>query len=157
MISEKNNETSFISEFDLEDKFHVLKFRNDTDEPQKLVRDIDSNFIQFHFAIKGSSTFKFNEGNYKLPLPKETSLLLYNPNRNLPMDLEIAPNSWIVTLLVAITKFHSLFFSEASYIPFLNEEYKNKKYYNNTALTPSMAVVLNQLMNFNIHLSLIHI
>ena len=151
---DKNIEERFLTEINLEDKFLILKFRNDTEEKQSITREIDSNFIQFHYAIKGSGIFSYNNGSYTMPMREETSLLLYNPTRELPMDLEIAPNSWIITLLVAVKKFHSLFSAEANYIPFLSEENKGKKYYSDSPISPSMAVVLNQLMNFNVHSSL---
>ena len=151
---EKNIARSSLTEINLEDKFLILKFRNDTEKEQTIVRDIDSNFIQFHYALKGSGVFSFNDGNYKMPMHEETSLLLYNPTRELPMNLEIAPNSWLITLLVSIKKFHSLFSDEANYIPFLSQDNQDKKYYSDSPVSPSMAVVLNQLMNFNVHSSL---
>lgn len=151
---DKNIAERFLTEINLEDKFLILKFRNDTEEKQSITREIDSNFIQLHYAIKGNGIFSYNNGSYTMPMREETSLLLYNPTRDLPMNLEIAPNSWIITLLVAVKKFHSLFSAEANYIPFLSEENKGKKYYSDSPISPSMAVVLNQLMNFNMHSSL---
>lgn len=153
-IISKNNAEGLLEEIHLEDHFQILKFQNDTEETQTVIRDIDSSFIQFHYAIKGSGTFSFNNGSYAMPMREETSLLLYNPTRELPMNLQIKPNSWLITLLVSIKKFHSLFSMEANYIPFLSEENKDKKYYSDMAISPSMAVVLNQLMNFNVHSSL---
>ncbi len=150
----KNNVRGSFDEFIIDDTFMIIKFQNDTDETQNIVKDVNCNYIQFHYAIKGSGLFSFNEGAYKLPLKGETSLLLYNPNRDLPMNLEVAPNSWLITLLVPIKKFHSLFSAEANYVPFLSDEYRDKKYYHDSPISPSMAVVLNQLMNFNIHSSL---
>lgn len=153
-IVKKNIAEGLLTETKLEDHFLILKFQNDTDEVQTVVRDIDSSFIQFHYAIKGSGVFSFNNGSYSMPMREETSLLLYNPTRDLPMNLQVAPNSWLITLLVSIKKFHSLFSAEANYIPFLSKENSDKKYYSDMPISPSMAVVLNQLMNFNVHSSL---
>ncbi len=135
----------------IEDGFIVLRFDNETAEKQAVVRDVDSNFIQFHFCIKGSAIFNFNNGGYKLPIKEENSLLLYNPQRDLPMNLELAPESWVVTLLISIKKFHSLFSREANYISFLSDENKDRKYYKDGSISPSMAIVLNQLMNYSLH------
>src|SRR5690606_38365882 len=110
-------------------------------------------FIQFHFCVKGSSKFVFNEGRYALNIVEENSLLLYNPQRELPINLEISANSWVVSVLISIKKFHSLFSQEADYISFLNEDNKDKKYYNDGVISPSMAIVLNQLINFNLNKS----
>ncbi len=153
-IVSKNIAEGLMEEIQLENHFLILKFQNETEKTQTIVRDIDSSFIQFHYAIKGSGLFSFNNGSYMMPMKEETSLLLYNPTRELPMNLQIEPNSWLVTLLVSIKKFHSLFSAEANYIPFLSPENSDKKYYADKSISPSMAVVLNQLMNFNVHSSL---
>ena len=147
----KNVAESILEETRLEAGFFVLKFTNETPDKQRLERDIDSQFIQFHFCVKGSALFHFNHGAYQLPLREEQSLLLYNPQRNLPMNLELEPDTWVLSLLISIQKFHSLFSREANYIPFLSEENKDRKYYKDGIITPSMAIVLNQLVNYNLH------
>ncbi len=147
----KNVAESIQEEIRLEAGFFVLKFTNETLDKQRLERAIDSQFIQFHFCVKGSALFHFNQGGYQLPLREEQSLLLYNPQRDLPMNLELEPDTWVLSLLISIQKFHSLFSREANYIPFLSEENKDRKYYKDGFITPSMAIVLNQLVNYNLH------
>lgn len=141
-------------EIKIEDDFVLIRFQNDTDETVHFEREVDNGLIQFHFGIKGKAKFVFNEGRYALELKDDMSLLLYNPQKELPVHLEIAPHSWIISILISIKKFHALFSSEADYIPFLSENNKDKKYYNDTKITPSMAIVLNQLFNFNMHPSI---
>ena len=135
----------------LDDGFIVLTFQNETNDIQIVEREIDSRFIQFHFCIKGSSEFVFNNGTYKLKIEEENSLLLYNPQRDLPIHLEVNPNSWLVSVLVSIKKFHGLFSQEADYITFLSEDNKDKKYYKDGKITPSMAIALNQIINYNLN------
>jgi len=134
----------------IEEGFYILKFQNETTIPQLISRGISSSYIQFHFNVKGKSKFLFNNGNYQLPLEEEKSLLLYNPKQDLPLNLELQPRSWLISLVISIEKFHSLFSEEAKYIPFLTLENKDKKYYQDGTISPSMAIVLNQLMNFNL-------
>ncbi|MCY1238440.1 Regulatory protein PchR [compost metagenome] len=112
------------------------------------------DLIQFHFGIKGRAKFIFNQGRYALDLKEDLSLFLYNPQKELPVHLEIAPHSWVISVLISIKKFHGLFSSEADYIPFLSEENKDKKYYKDEPISPSMSIVLNQLFNFNLHPSI---
>lgn len=147
---EKNIAERIFEKTKLEEGFYVLKFQNEGDEPKKFLRNIGSSFIQFHFCGKGTGLFVFNNGSYKLPLSEEKSLLLYNPKRDLPIELELQPNSWVISLVISIEKFHSLFSPEAGYISFLNLENKDKQYYKDASVSPSMAIVLNQLINFNI-------
>lgn len=148
---QKNNAGSANSELRLEKGFIILKVQNETPQLQHLIRDIDNSFIQFHFSLKGSSTFNFNKGTYKLQVNEDQALLLYNPQRDLPIDMEIPPKSWLITVLISIQKFHSLFSQEAGYVDFLSTENKDKKYYQDSVITPSMTVVLHQIMNFSLH------
>ena len=153
-LLQKNNAESSLSKVVVDNDFEVLTFKNTSNEEQYVSRDVGSNFIQFHFCVKGSSKFKFNNGNYTLDILEENSLLLYNPNHELPINLEINPNSWLLTAIISIKKFHGLFSLEADYITFLSPENKRKKYYKDGKITPSMAIVLNQLINFNLNQSI---
>ena len=150
----KNNAKSSHEKVEVDDDFEVLMFKNTSDKPQNIVRKIDSNFIQFHFCAKGSGKFNFNNGTYTLNILEENSLLLYNPVKELPIDLEVNSNSWLLTVLISIKKFHGLFSQEADYISFLNSENIGKKYYKDGKITPSMAIVLNQLINYNLNQSI---
>ncbi len=148
---EKSNAEGSVKVISIEEGFTILTMQNETDENQKVVRDVEANCIQFHFCIKGNASFIFNEGRYILPIEDEKSLLLYNPQKELPLNLVVAPKSWLVSFLVSINKFHSLFSEEASYIDFLKEDNSDKKYYQDGTITPSMAVVLTQILNFNLN------
>ncbi len=153
-IAVENIAKGSYDEILVEDGFYILKIQNDTKEHQVIERDIDSSFIQFHFCLKGKSLFNFNEGNYQLEVTEENSLLLYNTQKDLPLNLLVSPNSWLLSVVMTIRKFHSLFSSEADYIPFLSEENKEKKYYSQEIVSPAIAVVLSQLMNYNLHPSI---
>ena len=142
---------SSFNETVIDDQFFILDYKNESHEIISLERHIDNTFIQFHFCIKGNSKFVFNNGNYTLNLLEETSLLLYNPQRDLPIHLEVEPKSWLLSIIISIKKFHSLFSQDADYITFLSPEKKDKKYYTDGNISPSMAIVLNQLINFNLN------
>jgi AraC-like DNA-binding protein len=73
---------------------------------------------------------------------------------DLPLNLELNPNSWLVSVVMTIRKFHSLFSKEANYIPFLSAENKDKKYYTQEGVTPAIAVILSQIMNYHLHRSI---
>ncbi|SDB62595.1 transcriptional regulator, AraC family [Flavobacteriaceae bacterium MAR_2010_188] len=135
----------------IEKDFIALCYKNESDSMQSIERDIDSSFLQFHFCLKGSLKFIFNEGRYALDVNEENSLLLYNPQRGLPIHLQVEPQSWLVTILISISKFHGLFSQEADYITFLSPENRDKKYYKDGQISPSMAIVLNQIINYNLN------
>ena len=150
----KNIAGGSYDEILVESGVYVLKIQNETRKSQNVTRDIDSSFIQFHFCLKGEGAFLFNNGSYKLNVTEESSLLLYNTQKDLPMDLELDPGSWLLSIIMTIQKFHALFSDEATYIPFLSAENQEKKYYAQEAINPSISVVLSQIMNYNLHPSI---
>jgi len=141
-------------EIKIEDDFIVLRFQNDSDETSHYEREVGVDLIQFHFGIKGRAKFIFNQGRYALDLREEVSLFLYNPQKELPVHLEIAPHSWVISVLISIKKFHGFFSEQADHIPFLSSDNIDKKYYKDEKINPSMAVVLSQLFHFNLHQSI---
>jgi len=150
----KNIAKGSFNETLIDNGFYILTYQNNTNKTEIVDREIDNSFIQFHFCIKGLCTFNFNQGRYKLDVNEEHSLLLYNPQQDLPINLEFKPDSWIVSILVSIKYFHGLFSREADYISFLSAENKDKKYYKDGDISPSMAIVLNQLINYSLNTSI---
>lgn len=153
-MEEENIAQGSFEEVLIEDGFYVLKIQNDSIYNQTVTREIDSSFIQFHFCLKGGAKFIFNEGRYALEVTEDNSLLLYNTQVDLPLNLVLNANSWMVSIVMTIRKFHSLFSKEADYIPFLSSDNKDKKYYSQEAVSPAIAVVLSQVMNYNLHRSI---
>jgi AraC-like DNA-binding protein len=135
----------------IEDDFILIRFQNDENETFQVEKQINQGLIQFHFGIKGNAKFIFNQGNYTLDLKEEKALLLYNPQKELPLNLILEPQTWVISVIISIKKFHALFSTEASYIPFLSGENQDKKYYNESDISPSMAIVLSQLFHYNLH------
>lgn len=150
----ENNAKGFFVETRVDDGVFILTHQNDSNSLKVIEREIDSSYIQFHFCLKGESAFNFNNGNYSLHVLEETSLLLYNPQRDLPIHLEVKPKSWLVSVIISIKKFHGLFSQEADYITFLSVDNKDKKYYKDGKISPSMAIALNQLVNYNLNQSI---
>lgn len=148
---QKNVAKGSFDETVIEKDFITLCYKNDSEKVQSIERDIDSSLLQFHFCLKGNLKFIFNEGRCALDVLAENSLLLYNPQRDLPIHLQVDPQSWIVSILISISKFHGLFSQEADYITFLSPENRDKKYYKDGKISPSMAIVLNQLINYNLN------
>ena len=138
----------------IEDDFALILFQNDSANVFKANHEVSNGLIQFHFGIKGNAKFVFNQGNYALELKEEKSLLFYNPKKELSLNLELAPNTWIISMIISIKKFHALFSTEADYITFLSADNKDKKYYNEENISPSMAIVLSQLFHYSLHPSI---
>lgn len=140
----KNIEERMSEEIRVQDGFNVIKLENVDKDILNYSKEVDSNFIQLHFCLTELGKLHFGP-HYSIDVKGENSLLLYNPNQNLPINLSLQPNSKYVIFIVSIKVFHSFFSQVAELIPFLDEENKDKKYYLDKPLTPSEVLVLNQL------------
>lgn len=141
---------SSFEEVKIEQDFILIRYPNDSKETLLFERQVPLGYIQFHFGLKGKARYIFNQGSYVLQLLEEKSLLLYNPQKELPLHLEVSPQSWVISILISIKKFHSLFSNDTEHIPFLSKNALEKKYYGEENISPSMAIVLNQIFHFNL-------
>ena len=147
----KNNGISSFYQSEIDSGFFVLRFKNDGEVPLRKQQEVNQDVIQFHFCLKGQTNFIFNKGNYTFQVLENHSMLLYNPQKALPLEVELSPDTWIVSILISIKKFHSLFSSDADHISFLSPENKTRKYYDSLPFTSSIAVVLSQILQANVH------
>ena len=134
-----------INEISIEDNVIIIISNNTSNKIEKLKKDVQSNFIQFHFVLDGKIDFLFNQGSYKLSLTSNRHLMLYNPNKELPLDIDIYEKSVVITLLITIKKFHQLFSQDSQQISFLSKENINQKFYNEKETTKTITLSLNQI------------
>jgi AraC-like DNA-binding protein len=151
---EKNIAIGTIQDYLVDEGIIFLKLLNDEEVRASFEYEIDKNHIQFHFCIKGSSKFNFNNGNYSFPVISENSILLYNPVQELPINASLEPNSLVLSVLISIKKFHSLFSDQADQISFLNQDNAGNKFYKDKKLGPMISVVLNQMAQQSVHESM---
>jgi len=145
-MNEKNNAQSSVDKTTIDKDVFLLKFSNDSAENQYFKHEINKSHIQFHFCLKGSAVFNFNNGSYQFPTSEEHSTLLYNTQQDLPLDLILHPASWMISVVMSLKMFHALFSSEAHQIHFLRTD--DKKYYNQEPISPAIAVLLSQLFYY---------
>lgn len=150
-INTENVEIGLFEELKLDDKFYLLIAKNYSDESLRFQKQFGKEFLQFHFCIEESFNLLFNGGSYVLDLEKENAFILYNPQHNLPLDLVLAPKASVVSLLLPIEKLHAFFSREAHFIDFLNDDNKDKKYYKQQSISPTVITVLNQILIHNLH------
>ncbi len=148
---QKNIAQGTMNRIELEKEVVVLRLQHEDEFSIEVTQEVESKYLQFHFCLKGVVHFVFNDGNYQLPLRADRALLLYNPQRNLPIRAVLNGETWLISLLISIKKFHTLFSPEAAHISFLDQENKDKKYYTETPIAPMQAVVLNQMLHKQVH------
>jgi AraC-like DNA-binding protein len=132
----------------------LLKQTNENEFESNFNSKIGKDYIQFHFCLKGSSKFLFNQGSYVFNVENENSILLYNPHKELPIHLLLDANSQVISILISIKKFHSLFSNESDQISFLNNDNIENKLYKEKKIGPMIAVILNQMYQQSLNLTM---
>ena len=137
-------------EVTLESGFTIIKLENKGDEKRIFKKDVKNSFIQLHFNV--SKKGKLNYGRfYSHGLKESKSLLLYNPSKDLPINVVLQPGAKYLIFIVAINTFHSFFSQVANLIHFLDNKNKERKYYLEQNLTPTQIVVLKQIFSDQMH------
>jgi len=135
-----------VKELTIQEGFQVIKIDNITTEIFRYNRDVINNYIQLHFCLDQGAQLHYGP-HYSLTVANQKSVLLYNPNQSLPINLSLNPRGKYVVFIVTIKLFHSFFSQVADLIPFLNAENRDKKYYLDKLLSPSEILVLNQIFD----------
>ena len=150
-IKEKSIAIGTTQDFNVDEGVIVLKISNDLDNNRYFNYDIDKNHIQFHFCLKGSCKFLFNNSSYSFPVENGSSIMLYNPQQELPINASLDSGSLVLSVLISIKKFHGLFSKQADQISFLNQENIGNKFYKEKKMGPMISVVLNQMIQQSLH------
>ena len=135
-----------LNELVIEEGFTVIKLENESSELVQYKREVDNSFIQIHFSLNKEAQLHYGP-HYSLDIEAQKSVLLYNPNQDLPIDLSLNKKGKYLIFIVTIKLFHSFFSQVAEIIPFLNTENRDKKYYLDKDLAPSEILVLNQIFD----------
>jgi len=134
----------------IQEGFFIVITENNTKEIQRIEEEVDASYIQIHFCLEERVKLFFNKGTYGIDITQSKSMLLYNPSQDLPLDIELAPQSALISILISIEKLHSFFTQEAGVIHFLSDENKQKKFYADGEISSNESIVLNQLRSYTI-------
>ena len=150
----KNIAKGTTESYKVDEGIILLKQSNDTDVELNYNYNIGKDYIQFHFCLKGFAKFLFNKGSYVFNVKNENSILLYNPDKELPIDLLLDSKSQVLSILISIKKFHGLFSNEADQISFLNNDNIGNKLYKEKNIGPMIAIILNQMYQQSMDLTM---
>jgi AraC-like DNA-binding protein len=104
--------------------------------------------VHFYFCLEGSAIFEFGP-HYSREIQKQKNYFFYNPEKDLPFQLLLSPQSRMVFLTISLDSLHKLFIHES--IPFLKPENVCRKFYDEREIPSHVHLVLNQL--FTVRLS----
>lgn len=133
---------SISSLFEKEDQ-SLLYSENTGNEPSFLDSMIQVRIIHFYFCLEGSATFFFGP-HYSREIVKGKNYFFYNPDKDLPFRLQLAPQTKMVFMTISLESLHKLFVHDA--LPLLNPENSNRKFYDEREIPPMLQLVLTQLL-----------
>jgi AraC-like DNA-binding protein len=94
--------------------------------------------------LDGSATFAFGP-HYSREIIKGKNYFFYNPDKDLPFQLQLVPQTKMVFMTISLESLHKLFVHDA--LPLLKPENSNRKFYDERDIPPTLLLVLNQLLS----------
>jgi AraC-like DNA-binding protein len=108
---------------------------------------VHQNIIHFYFCLEGTAIFAFGP-HYSRQIEKQHNYFFYNPEKDLPFELKMAPDTKLVSLFITLESLHKLFSHDA--LPFLKPENVKTKFYDEREIPSHLYVVLNQLFTISL-------
>jgi AraC-like DNA-binding protein len=105
--------------------------------------------IYFYFCLQGTAGFGFGP-HYSREITEGKTYFFYNPERELPFQLTLAPGTRMVILSISLEGIHKLFMEGGDEIHFLKPENVNRKFYDEREISSALKLALNQLFAINL-------
>jgi AraC-like DNA-binding protein len=145
---EENTSPSISKVLFEQEDFWLHTVENTEEAPVSTPHEVKKSIIHFYFCLDGSAHFEFGP-HYSREIQKQQNYFFYNPEKDLPFHLKLAPKTRMVFLSITLESLHKLFIHDA--LPFLKGENANRKFYDERQIPATIFVVLNQL--FTVKLS----
>lgn len=147
----KNIDKSAIEIFNEKDKFSLLYFQNESDIVENKLYTLDGNYIQLHFSLQKKLSLAFNMEHCTIKLTPEDSGLIYFKDDAMNLLLELPPNGKLLTVLISVPYFHSLFADEGdSFFNFENIK-GGRPVIEEKVTSASLKIVLHQIVAKKLH------
>ncbi|MBK6817586.1 MAG: hypothetical protein IPG82_19550 [Saprospiraceae bacterium] len=95
------------------------RYENQGDQPILLDAQLRKDRIQFFFGLEGTTRLHF--GPYIRSIDSENITFLFNPLQEHNFQIEITPNTKLITLFIPLEKLHKLFTTED--LPILSSDH----------------------------------
>lgn len=146
-VLEENTLKGIIRALYHRDEVSLSVADNLTDEKFVCPAELKKNLIHFYFCMDGSAIFEFGP-HYSREIQKKRNYFFYNPEKDLPFTINLAPATRMVFLTISLEHLHQLFLHDT--LHFLKPESINRKFYDEREIPASLMVVLNQLSMVNL-------
>lgn len=147
----KNIDKSTAEIFSEKDKFSLLHFQNESDVLENNLFTLDGDYIQLHFSLQKKLSVAFNMEHCAIGLTPEDSGLVYFKDDAMNLLLELPPNGQLLTVLISVPYFHSLFAHEGdSFFNFENIK-GGRPVIEEKVTSASLKIVLHQIVAKKLH------
>lgn len=145
----KNTHKSKIREIKISSDIYISFVENTLNQTYTIKKWIDKRFIQLYFCTRGNAALIIRSDNQGIPLKEGRSFLIYDPNNDLSLNLNIGQESKVAVAAISMKKLHKLFLENVEQIPFLNSEGVNKSFYTEKEISPALLMVLSQMKHYS--------
>jgi AraC-like DNA-binding protein len=130
-----------------EEDVSLVAIDNPNDIEDLWPTEVSRSKVYFYFCVEGSASFEFGP-HYSREIQQQKNYFFYNPEKDLPFTLKIAPKTRMIILSISLEGLHRLFVHDA--LPFLKAENVNRTFYDERDIPAQLYVVLNQLFTVQI-------
>jgi AraC-like DNA-binding protein len=130
-----------------EDDMLLVAVDNPNDTGDSWPTEVRRSKIYFYFCVEGSASFEFGP-HYTREIQQQKNYFFYNPEKDLPFVLKMAPKTRMIILSISLEGLHQLFVHDA--LPFLKPENVNRTFYDERDIPAHLYVVWNQLFTIQI-------
>lgn len=150
-ITQKNNDKSPDFFYHDKGKFSIFQIKNESKESQRYFHQLQYNYIQLYFCLKGNCEVAFNMEHCKIDLGVDESSLIYY--KDVPSNLlfQLQPGSELAVILIPLQHFHSLFSPEENYFFSFENIKMGKPIIEKKITPPSIKIILHQLLQNKIN------
>lgn len=143
----ENTQKSEIRNLSEQEDISLVSIDNGTDHEDSWPMEVTRSKIYFYFCLEGRAAFEFGP-HYQREIEQQKNYFFYNPEKNLPFVLRLAPKTKMAVLAISLEALHKLFVHDA--LPFLKPENVNRTFYDERDIPAHLYVVLNQLFTIQI-------
>ncbi len=145
-VSENTLKSEIRHLYEQED-ISLVAIDNSGDQEDAWPTEVTRSKIYFYFCLEGNAAFEFGP-HYQREIQQQKNYFFYNPEKNLPFVLRLAPKTKMAVLAISLEALHKLFVHDA--LPFLKPENVNRTFYDERDIPAHLYVVLNQLFTIQI-------
>ncbi len=137
--------------FNEDNTFKVFHLNNLSPINELIKHKLDSNFIQLYFCNNGKCKVAFNVEHCAVNIETNSSYMVYFKDEIMNVLFNLPPKSELLAIHISIEYFHSLFSIEGNSLYNFNSFNTGKPIIEPKDITPTIQLILNQLMTKQIN------